>query len=88
MNDAKLQWVAERIQLYLDNELCQAETAELLNELNANPAYLEIFHKEQSFRAFIKSHIDKRKPSPDLIQSIKDRIKAAQAKHPERMVQV
>lgn len=86
MNDAKLQWVVERIQLYLDNELSQAEASELLDELHANPAYLEIFNKEQSFRAFIKSHIDKRKPSPDLIQSIKDRIKAAQASPPQRMV--
>ncbi len=86
MNDTKFQSIVERIQLYLDNELSQAKASELLRELHANPAYLEIFNKEQSFRALIKSHIDKRKPSPDLIQSIKDRIKAAQAHPPKQMV--
>ncbi len=75
MADTKLQQLIEKITLFLDNGLSEAEETELLREIQSNPAYLQILSREQSFREFIKTRIHRRKPSPALIQSIKDRIK-------------
>ncbi len=75
MSDTKLQQLIGKINLFLDNGLSEAEETELLREIQSNPAYLQILSREQSFREFIKTKIHRRKPSPALIQSIKERIK-------------
>lgn len=75
MSDHKLQSLIEKINLFLDNGLTEDQETDLLREIQSNPAYLQILSREQSFREFIKTRIHRRKPSPALIQSIKDRIK-------------
>jgi hypothetical protein len=77
MHDPTLQALIGKINLFLDNGLSEAEESELLRQIQANPAYLQILSREQSFREFIKTRIHRRKPSPVLIQSIKEKIKAA-----------
>jgi len=61
--------------MYLDNELDERAERALLDEIQSNPAYLKLLSQEKSFREFIKSKIHRRKPSPALVQSIKDKIR-------------
>jgi hypothetical protein len=60
--------------LYLDHEISNEEENRLLQSLRSNPSYMEFLSKEQSFREFIKSRVQRRKVSPALIASIKEKI--------------
>ncbi len=79
MRDHNYQDLVQKVTMYLDNELTESAEVELLREIKTNPAYFEVLSKEQSFREFIKSKIHRRKPSPALIQSIKEKIRIAPA---------
>ncbi|MFT5167223.1 MAG: hypothetical protein ACI8P3_002460 [Saprospiraceae bacterium] len=74
-NQTNHQELVTKVNMYLDNELSKDAEMELLREIKHNPAYLEVLSKEQSFREFIKSKVHRRKVSPALIQSIKDKIR-------------
>lgn len=77
MRDHNYQDLVQKVTMYLDNELSESAETELLREIKANPSYLQVLSQEQSFREFIKSKIHRRKPSPALIQSIKEKIRVA-----------
>lgn len=77
MRDQNYQELVKKVTMYLDNELSESAERDLLLEIKSNPAYLKVLSQEQSFREFIKSKIHRRKPSPALIQSIKDKIRIA-----------
>lgn len=64
-----------RVNMYLDNELSLDAERELLREIKSNPDMYELLNKEKSFREFIKSRVHRRKVSPAVIQSIKDKIR-------------
>ncbi len=74
-NDQNYRDLVQKVMLYLDNELSESAERELLKELRSNPAYMELLDQEQSFRELIKNKLQRRKPSPALVQSIKDKIK-------------
>jgi hypothetical protein len=76
-NPQNYQALVDRVNMYLDNELSKEAERELLKELKMNPIYREVLSKEQSFRDFIKSKVERRKISPSLIQSIKDKIRTS-----------
>ncbi|NUO03671.1 MAG: hypothetical protein HUU01_23905, partial [Saprospiraceae bacterium] len=67
--------LVQKVMMYLDNELSESAERDLLKELRSNPAYMELLDQEQSFRELIKNKLQRRKPSPALVQSIKDKIK-------------
>lgn len=67
--------LVKKVNMYLDNELSREAERNLLREIKQNPAYLELLSKEKSFRDFIKSRVHRRKVSPTLIQSIKEKIR-------------
>lgn len=73
--DQNYQDLVQKVMLYLDNELSESAEIDLLKELRSNPAYMELLDQEQSFRELIKNKLQRRKPSPALVQSIKDKIK-------------
>ena len=73
--DQNYQDLVQTVMLYLDNELSESAERELLKELRADPAYMELLDQEQNFRELIKNKLQRRKPSPALVQSIKDKIK-------------
>jgi len=73
-NQTNFQELVKKVNMYLDNELSKEAERDLLREIKTNPAYLEVLSKEQSFREFIKSKVHRRKVSPALIQSIKNKI--------------
>jgi hypothetical protein len=64
----------QRMNLLLDNELTPDVEREVLEEIKTNPSYREMLSQEQSFREFIRSRIQRRKVSPSLVQSIKEKI--------------
>lgn len=63
-----------RLNLFLDNELPREAEKELMQELNANPSYRQYLETERSFRRLIKNKIQRRKASPDLIRSLKEKL--------------
>ena len=69
--------LVKKVTMYLDNELTESAERELLQEIQSNPAYFQVLSQEKSFRAFLKDKIHRRKPSPALIQSIKEKIRVA-----------
>jgi hypothetical protein len=75
MRDQNYQELVKKVTMYLDNELNERAERELLDEIKSNPSYLKVLSQEKNFREFIKSKIHRRKPSPALIQSIKDKIR-------------
>ncbi|MFK7806988.1 MAG: hypothetical protein AB8F74_04215 [Saprospiraceae bacterium] len=76
-NPQNYQALVDKVNMYLDNELSKEAERELLKELKMNPIYREVLSKEKSFREFIKSKVERRRVSPTLIQSIKDKIRTS-----------
>lgn len=74
-NTTNYQELVQKVTMYLDNELTKEAEIELLKEIRKNPSFKELLNQEQSFRDFLKSKIRRRKVSPALIQSIKDKIR-------------
>lgn len=66
-----------KVNMYLDNELSKEEEVQLLREIQSNPSYVELLSRERNFREFVKSKLTRRKVSPALVQSIKDKIRVA-----------
>ena len=66
---------SDRVILYLDGGLDKQQERELLAEMKSCPTCLEKYSKEKAFRAFIRSKVSRKKVSPALIQSIKDKIR-------------
>jgi len=76
-NTNNYQQLVKKVTMYLDNELTKEAEIELLKEIRQNPAYKQVLSQEQSFRDFLKAKIHRRKVSPTLIQSIKDKIRVS-----------
>lgn len=66
---------SEKVVLYLDGGLDNQQERELLTEMKSCPSCLEKYSKEKAFRTFIRSKVSRKKVSPALIQSIKDKIR-------------
>lgn len=75
-NNSSFKDLTRRVTLYLDGELDRGEERELLQEIQRNPQYVQLLSKEQNFKEFIKSRLQRKTVSPTLIQSIKDKISA------------
>jgi hypothetical protein len=71
------QELLKKVTLYLDNELSREDEHHLLQEIKSNPAFYELLSKERSFREFIKSKVHRRKISPAVVESIKEKIRIA-----------
>lgn len=69
--------LVKKVTMYLDNELNEDDERNLLSELQQNPSCYNLLKQEQSFREFIKSKVHRRKVSPALIESIKEKIRVA-----------
>ena len=66
--------IQNRVSLFFDNALGDADKKELLNQVDCDRKCSKIFHKEQTYRNFIKNNITRPTVSTDLIKSIKDSI--------------
>lgn len=66
--------IHNRITLFFDNALDDADKKDVLNQVNNDPAFSQMFQKEQHMREIIKSKVKRPSANSDLIKSIKDRI--------------
>lgn len=66
-----------RVIMYLDGTLSRQEERALLVEMRSCPYCLEKFSRERAFREFIKSKVNRRKVSPMVVQSIKEKIRVS-----------
>ncbi len=64
----------QQINLYFDNALSPEAQKDLLHKVDCDHKCSKLFKKEKSFRDYIKNNVKRSSVSPDLIQSIKDRI--------------
>lgn len=69
------QEIRQKIHLYFDNALSTEDQDNLLQQVDDDPRCQKMFHKEKNFREFLKTSVKRSSVSPDLIQSIRDRIK-------------
>ena len=65
----------QRVNLYFDNQLNELDQKNLLNQVNEDPRCDKMFKKEKNFRDFIKNNVKRSSVSPDLIQSIKNKVR-------------
>jgi len=73
-NPQALQQLQNRVNLYFDNALSEKESTDLLQQVDTNPAYSQIFNKEKKSREYIKSHVSRYTVPSDFIQTIKNKI--------------
>ncbi len=64
----------QRMNLLLDNELTPDMERKLFEEIKTNKSYRELMSQEKSFREFVRSRIHRKKVSPSLVQSIREKI--------------
>ena len=74
-NHRNIQEFRQQVNLYFDNELSKNDKRVLLEQVNNDPKCSKVFNKEKSFRDFIKSNVKRPTVSPDLIQTIKDKVR-------------
>lgn len=65
----------QQVSLYFDNELSREDEKKFLKKVNDDPKCGKVFNKEKSFRDFIKSNVTRPAVSPDLIQTIKNKVR-------------
>ncbi len=75
MKDPKLNSFRERVELYLDHALDNEEEQELMQEVKSNPEYNKVLRGEQSFREFIRKNVHRPQVTPEMIQSIRDKVR-------------
>ena len=67
--------ILSKVFLALDGELTTEEEKEFLEELRKCSCCLENYSIEKSFKEFLVTKIEQREVTPDLIVSIKEKIK-------------
>lgn len=65
----------QKIDMYLDNALSTTDEKDFVDRVNEDPACSRLLASERSFRDMIKNNIRRPNVSPNLIQSIKDKIR-------------
>ena len=75
ITEIKIQELTKKVRMLVDNELTKEDERALLKEIKDNPSAMDLLKREQSFKDFLKAKLVKKKVSPTLIQSIKDKIR-------------
>lgn len=75
ITEVKIAELTERVKRLVDNQLSKEDEKALLQEIKENPTVMDILKREQSFKEYLKTKLNRKKVSPNLIQSIKDKIR-------------
>ena len=75
ITEIKIQELTKKVRMLVDNELTKEDERQLLKEIKDNPTIMDLLKREQSFKDYLKAKMVKKKVSPTLIQSIKDKIR-------------
>lgn len=73
-NQISITELVKKVNLYLDGDLNPIQERQLMKDIRANPQYTRILNQEKKFKEFLKARLQRREPSPALIQSIKESI--------------
>ena len=65
----------QKIDMYLDNALSHADEKDFVAQINDDPACSRLYASEKNFRDMIKNNIRRPNVSPNLIQTIKEKIR-------------
>ena len=65
----------QKIDMYLDNALSVDDEKDFVAQIKHDPACSRLYASEKQFRDMIKNNIRRPNVSPNLIDSIKERIK-------------
>ncbi len=74
-NQDRFENLKQRINLYFDNELSEIDQNELLERVDNDPRCSKMFNREKSFRDYIKNNVKRSSVSPDMVKTIKDKIR-------------
>ena len=74
-NHRNIEEFRQQVNLYFDHELSKDDEQQLLKKVSDDPKCSKVFNKEKSFRDFIKTNVIRPAVSPDLIQTIKDKVR-------------
>ncbi len=74
MENLKVQEIQNRVTLFFDKQLGEAEKKALLLQVEQDPKCSKIFKKEQTCRDFIKNNVTRPKVTVDFINTIRNSI--------------
>lgn len=74
-NGDHLKEIRRQVDMFFDHALSLEDEKNLLERVRQDPAYRQVFTREQNMREHIKSSIQRPGVTPDFIQSIKDYIR-------------
>ena len=74
-NGDHLEEVRRQVDLFFDHALSLEDQRVLLERVQQDPMYQQVFSHEKTIREHLKNHIHRPGVSPDFIQSIKDHIR-------------
>lgn len=71
-NSSQLNDIKRQVNLMLDNRLAPEEEQQLMSQIQNHPDLCSLLESERSFRGLIKSAVERKTASPDLLTAIKD----------------
>jgi len=74
MENLKVQEIQNRVTLFFDKQLGEAEKKALLLQVEQDPKCSKIFEKEKTCRDFIKNNVTRPKVTVDFINTIRNSI--------------
>ncbi|MDX1685814.1 MAG: hypothetical protein R3275_11305 [Saprospiraceae bacterium] len=75
MKDQQRHSVKQEVGLFLDRNLSQSDQKAVLNKVKSDPSYRATYNREKNVRELLKNSVQRSSVSPDLIKSIKNKIK-------------
>ena len=72
-----LQDIRRQVDMYFDQALNSQESQNLLDMVNSDPTYHQVFNQEKTIRDTLKQSVQRPPVTPDLIQNIKNNIRMA-----------
>lgn len=73
-HDNLLNYFSQQVNLYLDNRLTEESKQHLLNVVDQDDECQNVFNREKTFRDFVKNNVKRTSASPELINSIKNKL--------------
>lgn len=70
-----LQEVRRQVDMFFDHALSLDDEQSLLQRVQRDPVYQQVFSHEKTMRELIRNHVHRPGVTPDFIQSIKNHIK-------------
>ncbi len=71
----RFQQIKENVSLYFDNALSKEDEEILINNVNSDPQFSQIFNQEKTAREFLKNNVTRSSVSDDLMKQIRNSIK-------------